>query len=66
MLTLQTALQKASRRGQDKRIEWWELKRNGTKWNEMERMERNEWNEWNETKNENTSMKNQEQRTKKL
>jgi len=37
-----------------------------TKWNEMERMERNEWNEWNETKNENTSMKNQEQRTKKL
>jgi len=40
-----------------------------TKWNEMERMERmerNEWNETNGTKNENTSMKNQEQRTKKL
>ena len=55
MPTLPTALQKTSRRGQDKRIEWWELKRNGTK-----------WNEWNETKNENTSMKNEEQRTKKL
>ena len=49
MLTLQTALQKASRRGQDKRIEWWELKRNGTKWNE--------WNETNGTKRMERKMK---------